>query len=191
MTSRSRGLWRAAVAAGIVACCFTWSGAAEPADSPPESSAGAEESDQRVSVEVARDRARLMHRIYSATLEVLHDRYFHGDRAVVPARAMEDVFDALERESDVTARWISVNTKPMSITHEPETAFERLAAKEIAGGKSDVEVVENGIYRRAGAIPLAQGCVSCHTGFFGKPDKKPRFAGLVISIPVRSGSSPE
>ena len=48
----------------------------------------------RVPVAVARDRAKLMHEIYSATLEVMHDRYFHADRAVVPARAMEDVFSA-------------------------------------------------------------------------------------------------
>lgn len=53
----------------------------------------------RVTLSVARDRAVLMHQIYTTTLDVMHDRYFHADRSVVPARAMEDVFENLERET--------------------------------------------------------------------------------------------
>ena len=53
----------------------------------------------RVSVAVARDRAQLMHGIYLATLHAMHDRYFHADRAIVPARAMEDVFSEMERQT--------------------------------------------------------------------------------------------
>jgi hypothetical protein len=143
-------------------------------------------TDNRVSVDVARDRAQLMHRIYSATLHVMHDHYFHGARDVVPARALEDVFSQMDKECNVQTRWISVNTKAMSIGHEPESDFEKQAAKEIAAGKSEYEVVEGGYYRRAGAIPLAQGCVGCHTSFLGKPDKTPRFAGLVVNIPISS-----
>lgn len=147
--------------------------------------AGATEDVPRVSVAVARERAELMHRIYAATLNVLHDRYFHDSRAVVPARAMEDIFAEMARQSQVEARWISVNTRAMSLSHEPKSDFEKAAANEITDGKEDYELVEDGYYRRAGAIPLASGCVNCHAGFFKAPPKTPRFAALVISVPVK------
>jgi hypothetical protein len=140
--------------------------------------------EKRVSVAVARERAKLMHEIYAATLEMMHDRYFHDSRAVVPARALEDVFSELAKGSKVEARWISVNTRAMSIRHEPRNDFEKHAAAEISAGKDEYELVERGYYHRAGAIPLAAGCVNCHSGFLKAPPKSPRFAGLVISVPV-------
>lgn len=144
--------------------------------------------EDRVSVVVARDRAKTMHGIYAATLDMMHHRYFHGDRTVVPARAMEDVFSEVKRQSKAEARWISVNMKAMSIDHEPESDFEKRAAQEIAAGKTELEVVEGGYYRHAGAIPLTGGCISCHGGFFREPSKTPKFVGLVISVPVNSDS---
>ena len=141
--------------------------------------------DEGVPLDVARDRAKVMHDVYEATLEVMHHRYFHGNRATVPARAMQDIFSAIERQSKVKARWISVNMKPMSLDHEPETEFEKSASKAITKGKSYVEIVEDGYYRRAGAIPLSVGCVGCHGGVSSSPSATPRFAGLVISVPIR------
>jgi hypothetical protein len=140
---------------------------------------------QPLTLAEARQRGRLMHRIYEATLESMHRHYFHGDRSIVPARAMEDIFSELDRHDKIQARWIAVNTKAMSIDHEPESDFEKEAAGQIAEGKQEVERIEKGVYQRAGAIPLAGGCVGCHMGTFGPPPKKPRFAGLVISIPIR------
>lgn len=145
--------------------------------------------EEGLSLDVARDRAQVMHDVYEATLEVMHHRYFHGNRATVPARAMHDIFSIIERQSKVKARWISVNMKPMSIDHEPETKFEKAAAKAIAKGKSHIDVVENGYYRRAGAIPLSVGCVGCHGGLSSNPSTTPKFAGLVISVPVREASA--
>ncbi len=172
------------VVVSLAALVLVNTSADEPsATLPPIEASGADEPN-RVSVEVARDRAKLMHNIYKATLDVMHDRYFHADRAVVPARAMEDVFLELKRQSDVQARWISANLKPMSVSHKPETKFEKQAAKAIGNGKPVVETVEDGFYRRVGAIPIGNGCISCHSGFFKNPSKKPKFAGLVISIPV-------
>lgn len=156
-------------------------------DSSVTSSAGSVskvEESKRVSIEVARDRAKVMHNIYEATLDVMHHRYFHRERSVVPARAMEDVFSEIKRQSQVDARWISVNLKAMSIDHEPTSDFEKRAAKEIADGKSELEVIEDGYYRRAGAIPLSSGCVSCHAGLFKEATQTPRFAALVISVPI-------
>lgn len=139
-----------------------------------------------VDLETARDRAKLMHRIYLSTLEVMHDRYFHANRAVLPARALEDVFDALEEETQIKTRWISVNTSAMSVSHEPRDAFETRAAKEIAGGRAAYESIEEEEYRRAVAVPLGDGCISCHVGFSKDAPTSPRFAGLVVRIPLRS-----
>lgn len=143
----------------------------------------------RVPLAVARDRAKLMHDIYTTTLDVMHDRYFHADRAVVPARAMEDVFSAMEDQTGSKANWISVNLKAMSINHEPQTEFEKRAAREFVAGGTEIEVIEDGFYRRAGAVPMTGGCLSCHAGFFNQPSKVPKYAGLVISIPIVADSA--
>lgn len=171
----------------------------EPAEAAPQTSQGtatrtadAEPSEpEGVSLEAARDRAQLMHDVYAATLEVLHHRYFHRDRAIIPARAMQDIFDEIERQSKTEARWISASMKPMSVDHEPTSDFEKRAAREIAAGTEQLEVVEDGYYRRAGAIPLSDGCVGCHGGFFKPQSKTPKFAGLVISVPIRSSQPVE
>jgi hypothetical protein len=147
--------------------------AAKPADGGP------------VSVEEARARAKLLHNVYSSTLDVMHHRYFRSDHAVLPARAMEDVFADMDKQSNIQARWISVNTTAMSIQHEPASEFEKKAAGELASGKSEFERVENGFLLRATPIPLKGGCVGCHTKPSPTPDKTPRFAGLVICIPVK------
>lgn len=141
-------------------------------------------STPRVSAVVARDRANLLHDVYAATLHVMHDHYFNDERAIVPARALEDAFATLADESKIKARWISVNTKPMSIRHEPESDFEKKAAAAIVAGKREFELTEKNYYQRAVAIPLTEGCVSCHTGFFAGPPKSPRFAALVIGMAI-------
>ncbi len=143
-----------------------------------------------VTIELAKDRARLMSGIYLATLDVMHDRYFHRDRSVLPARAMEDIFAEIGRQSKMEAKWIGVSLKPMSITHEPKTEFEKRASKELHHGKQDSEVVEDGFYRRATAVPLGSNCIGCHSGQLGEPPKTPSFAGLVISIPIVDSNAP-
>lgn len=161
---------------------------AAEADGTDADAADAEETDPagRVSVDAARSRAKVMHDVYASALHMMHERYFHGDRAMVPARALEDVFADIRRQSKTEARWISVNMKPMNIDHEPKIAFEKRAAREIARGTASVEAVEDGFYRLAAAIPLTSGCVNCHGGFFRTPSKKmtPKFTALVISVPV-------
>ena len=141
------------------------------------------ENSQRVTLDVARDRAKLLHEVYASTLDVMHRRYFHGARAFVPARAMEQVFSDMQRQYQVEASWIAVTLQAMSIDHEPETAFEKEAAEKIRRGELEVELVESGYYRRAVAIPLTGGCVGCHGGFARQSTRKP-YAGLVISIPT-------
>lgn len=135
-------------------------------------------------VAVARERAELLHDIYSATLVVIHRHYFHSDLAIVPARAMEDVFENMTGLYGDKAHWISVNTKAMSIDHKPMTGFEKKAVTELSAGKQAYELVENGVYQRAAVIPLGTNCVGCHTSRFSAPQKSAR-AGLVISIPLK------
>lgn len=141
-------------------------------------------SESRIPLASAKAQALLMHHIYASTLDAMHHHYFHANKTTLPARAMEDVFADVARETQFTAHWISVNTKAMSVDHEPESEFEKQAAAELSRGKSEFTAVENGYYRRAGAIPLTAGCVSCHMRTLMAPPKTPRFAGLIISIPV-------
>jgi len=122
-------------------------------------------------------------RAVAAALDVIHERYFRNDRSTVPARALEDIFDELRRQRNLQARWIGVNARTMSLPHEPKDDFERQAAQAIRDGKGEYEAVEGTFYRRAQAIPLAAGCLSCH-GTFGVDPKTPRFAGLVMKIPL-------
>lgn len=174
--------WRSSVVATLVACLGVSSLAAEPlaTSEQPTSTPAA----PRVTAEVARERAKLMQSVYVTTLHVMHDRYFHDDRAMAPARAMEDVFAELAEQTKIKARWISVNTKPMSVHHEPKTDFEKKAAADIAAGKAVYEQIDDDLYQRAVPIALGSGCVSCHTGFFSGTAKTNRFAALVIGIPL-------
>ena len=135
------------------------------------------------SVAIARDQAKLMHKVYAATLEMVHDRYFRNDRDAIPARALEDVFAEVKRQTRVESRWIGVNARTLSIRHEPKGDFEQFAAHALGGGEGAVERIEGKVYRRAEVIPLATSCLMCH-GTLGIEPKTPRFAGLLISIPL-------
>lgn len=170
-----------------VVLCSAWTLNAGPPSNPTKEAKGNKSDDEkRVSLAVARDRAKLLHDVYSSTLETMHRHYFRREGAVLPARALDDVFAEVDRKTKVKSRWIAVNTPAMSISHEPETAFEKKAAAELADGKEAVELAEKGEYLRATPIPLGAGCVGCHTKF-GATDnnKKARFAGLVVSIPIK------
>lgn len=177
----------------FIASQFNAAPADEPTSqktSPPEGSrVPKKEKIARVSLEVARDRAQLLQQVYASTLDVMHHRYFHQDRATVPARAMEDIFDDMRRKSIAEARWIAVSLKPMSLNHEAESDFEKHAVKEIKSGKKEVETIDDGYYRRAVSIPLTGGCITCHDGFFRQSSPSAMYAGLVISIPVTEGSA--
>ncbi|QDV17256.1 hypothetical protein Pan153_18910 [Gimesia panareensis] len=160
-----------------------------PAEKQPAKASSVNKADENqtapvMSITEARERAKLAHNFYSATLDAMHRSYFNSATAPVPARVMERMFADVEAEENIKARWIAVNARAMSIDHEPKTEFEKKAAEEIAAGKGEYERVEQGVYQRAGAISLMNhGCLTCHHGF-GKRNTKDRFAGLIISIPV-------
>lgn len=179
----------------LIVGVFPWAGvplglaadAGQKAASPPgkvlDSTLPSKHSDAAIAA--ARERAKLLHDVYTTTLDVMHHRYFRRDGPVLPARAMEDIFEEMAELSGSYANWIAVNTKAMSTNHEPSTDFEKKAAAEIAAGKTEYETVGKAVYRRATAIPLQSSCVGCHTKMFAKMPDTPRFAGLVISIPLK------
>lgn len=179
------GRWALSGTAVAVGLLMLGTGSTGVSAQPPESKAAPDVKPAPVTVAEARERARLLHQVYSASLDAIHHRYFRSDRATLPARALEDVFKDVERETNIQAKWIAVNTPAMSIHHEPETEFEKAAARELATGKTEYEQVADGVYQRAGAIPLKAGCVGCHTNGFATDTKTPRFAGLVIRVPVK------
>lgn len=169
---------------GAVGLCAEPAGKAT-AESKSENTPTVAKQPEAAGVAAARERAKLMHEIYSSTLDRLHHHYFHGnDRAAVPARVMQDVFDEMAEKSKIESRWIAVNTRAMSIDHKAETPFEQKAAAHLSDGKTEFEMVENGYYQRAGVIPLTDGCLGCHTGLSRSASSLPRFAGLVIRIPL-------
>ena len=186
MSPRMTRLWVLAGVAGALAGAVALNADPPPPGAGPKGPEPKAPAVERVTEAEARARAKLMYEIYSNTLVVTHHYYFRHEGKTLPARAMEDVFEQIEKDSGIQARWIAVNTPAMSVSHEPATAFEKKAAAEIAAGKAEYEQVEGGDYRRAGVIPLGVGCVGCHTKVSRTPARTPRFAGLVISIPVKT-----
>jgi len=166
---------------------IAWSGIAcgqSTEASPKTTPAKTATTELETVIAAARERAKLLHEVYSTTLDVIHHHYFRREGAVLPARAMEDVFEEMAKTTGADACWISVNTKPMSINHEPTSSFEKTAAAELSTGKAEYERVGKRVYQRAAPIPLGTNCVGCHTKMFDNPPKTPRFAALVISIPI-------
>lgn len=138
-----------------------------------------------MNVEGARSQAKLLHETYEAILQAMHRRYFKDDaRLPIPSRVLDEVFSDVERASNISARWIAVNAQAMSLDHEPKDPFETQAARHLASGKEEFELVEKGIYRRAGAITLFASCLKCHAPAPMRQDAL-RVAGLVISMPVK------
>lgn len=157
---------------------------------PPDKAKDAAEKDKPAqvlpTVAEARSQAKLLHTTYESALIAVHRAYFQeGKRMVVPSRVLEDVFYWVDHETKGETRWISVNTEAMNIDNEPDTEIEKAAAKALASGKEEFEVVEDGVYHRAGAITLVAACLRCHESSLSLQRKRKRVAGLVISLPVK------
>ncbi|MHC4875277.1 MAG: c-type heme family protein [Planctomycetota bacterium] len=141
--------------------------------------------DKRLSIEDARRQAALLHDTYVATLHTVHRIYFDEDsRDTIPARALENVFRDIDRQTGGQTRWIAVNTPAMNIDHKPKPGFEKDAARQLARGERKFEQIKDGVYQRAGAVSLFAGCTKCHLSGI-RPQRNVRsVAGLIISLPV-------
>ena len=151
------------------------------ASAEPERSASAE---PLPTLEEARGRARLLQRTIHAVLQVVHRDFFRPhEKLPIPSQTLEDVFDDLETNKNVTLRWIAVSTKAMDEDHKPEDEFEKKAAIALSSGKDEFEATERNIYRLAGPIRLHGSCIKCHVPL--QQGDTVHNAGLVISMPFR------
>lgn len=158
----------------------------EPPDNSDKPAKKSKPAKPLLTVEEARGQAKLLHTTYEATLIAVHRAYFEeGKRMLVPSRVLEDIFYWVDHETKGETRWIAVNTEAMSIDHEPESEIEKKAAKVLASGEEEFELIEDGVYHRAGAVTLVASCLRCHEPNLFQKQKRKRVAGLVISIPVK------
>ena len=171
--------WMAAVI--VIGCVITR--AIVVADDKPT-------DEPRLTVEQARTQAKLLHDTYISTLHAMHRRYFddsarQNKQIAVPSRVMEEIFADIQLRWKMKARWLAVNAQAMSLGHEPQDDFEKEAARLFVQGKESHEQVVDGVYRHAGSIALFSSCLKCHAPAPMNPDVA-RYAGLVISVPVKS-----
>ncbi len=132
----------------------------------------------------ARIQARVLHETIHGTLQVVHRDFFREDESLhIPSKSFEDVFAELEKSHKVQLSWIAVNAQPMSVDNRPEGEFEEQAAKALADGKPEFEIVDGKMYQFAGAIRLSNTCLGCHLPRRSSNDD--RVAGLVIRFPLR------
>ena len=135
------------------------------------------------SVDEARGRARLLHETIHATLQIVHHEYYREDEGLtIPAATLKRVFPELASRQKLELRWLAVDAQAMNVDHKPRDEFEKQAVQVLTSGKDEYERVENGVYRRAGAITLTSDCLKCHAP--NRTSNKERSAGLVITIPV-------
>lgn len=137
------------------------------------------------SVDEARGQAELLHDAMHSTLQLVHHEYYREDEGLtIPAALLKDVFAEIAEARQVKLRWIAVNAPAMNIDHAAADEFEKDAVKALTAGKSHIDSVEAGVYRRAAAITLHAECLKCHLP--NRTSTKPRTAGLVISLPIRN-----
>ncbi len=135
------------------------------------------------SVEEARGRARLLYETIQSMLQVVHHEYYREDEKLpIPARTFQKVFRELANNQKVELRWLAVTGQAMNQDHAPRNDFEKQAASAIASGAEEYELVENGVYRRAGVITLTAECLKCHVP--NRTNLKNRAAGLIIAMPI-------
>ncbi|WP_165250528.1 c-type heme family protein [Paludisphaera soli] len=166
--------------AGLIAGVFAATLAVAPGAPPDEPT---REAAPTATAAEARQRAKLLHGLIHDTLQVVHARYFReGERLMIPAAALKDVFREMEERDGVRLRWLVVDGKAMNIDHEPRDDFEKAAAEALAAGEAGHEAAEDGLYRFAGPIMLKAECLKCHMP--SRSSNRPRTAGLLITIPV-------
>ena len=135
-------------------------------------------------VQEARGRARLLQDTIHSTLHVVHQQYYRENQGLpLPARTLKVVFSEVARRRNVNLQWLVVNADAGSVDHNPKTEFEQDAARALAAGKQEFELVEHGVYRHVGAIALSSECLSCHLP--NRTSSKDRTAGLVISMLIK------
>lgn len=134
-------------------------------------------------LQTARIQAASLHAAMHSALRVTHDRFYREDEGLpIPAAAMKEVFEDIQKNRGITLRWLVVEGQAMNTDHTAKTEFEVAAVRAIKSGKPVFEQVKAGVYRRVGPITLSNHCLKCHV-----PDRKSlrdRKAGLMISMSI-------
>lgn len=161
--------------------------AQEPEVVEPETKGAAENSlpTAPISVDEARRQAEVLHTAMHAALQTVHHRYYREDAGLpIPAAVLDEIFAEVQSERGIQLRWLAVEGQAMNTDHKARTPFEQEAVKALKSGKLAHEEVDEGVYRRAGAVTLTNHCLKCHV-----PDRKStqnRTAGLIVAIPMRT-----
>ena len=114
----------------------------------------------------------------------MHRDFFRKEESTrIPSRSLEDVFETLEKEQQINLHWLAVDTKAMSIDHEAKTEIEKEAVEHLKKREGDFEKAFETQFVFAGSIRLSAVCLSCHLP--GRSSNDDRFAGLMISLPIR------
>lgn len=143
-----------------------------------------DDDDLPTTVAEARSRAKILHETIHGTLQIMHRDFFRKDESLkIPSRSLEDVFGDLEEGYQVNVRWLAVETKAMSIGHEARNEVEKEAVEHLKKRTGDFEVVSDSHFVFARQVRLSAVCLSCHLP--GRSNNDDRFAGLMISMPIR------
>ena len=156
-----------------------------PASGPhSQKGAGPDRQSPSPSLAEARRQAQVLHTAMHSTLQIVHHRYYRENEGLpLPAATLTEVFADLEKEQQVSLRWLVVEGQAMNTDHLPESDFEHEAVRRLKRGESAHEQIDDNLYRHAGPITLGNHCLKCHV-----PDRKntnDRVAGLIISIPLQ------
>lgn len=131
----------------------------------------------------ARERARLLHETVHSLLHKIHHELYRPDEGLtLPAALFKQTFEELEKNQQVTLRWLVINGQAMNVDHNPKTPFDRDAVRALTSGQEEYDVSEQGVYRHAGTIDLASQCLKCHLP--QRTSNGSRLAALVISMPL-------
>lgn len=133
-------------------------------------------------VAAARRQAELLHTLVHATLHNVHERDDRENEGLpLPAAALREVFSVLEKEHEVTLRWLAVDGEAMNTDHRATTDFEKQAVAALRSGQASFEAFDEKVYRRAAAVTLKNQCLKCH--FPQRRSTADRQTGLIATSP--------
>lgn len=184
---RSRTALRISAVLTVLVTMLSIGPAQEPEIVEPESKGAAENPlpTAPISVDEARRQAEILHTAMHAALQTVHHRYYREDAGLpIPAAVLDEIFAEVQTDRGIQLRWLAVEGQAMNTDHKARTPFEQEAVKALKSGQLAHEQVDQGVYRRAGAITLTNHCLKCHV-----PDRKStqnRTAGLIVAIPMRT-----
>lgn len=115
-------------------------------------------------LERARQEIQMLDALYKNAVISITERYQRGQPAIMVAK---DVFGAMRQAGHHDAKLIDATESPLGVDNDPQSDFERRAARAMRTGESYIEeVVTDGVDRRllaATVVPAVhKRCAECH-----------------------------